>query len=71
MAAIKAICYHVPGWRPWANLMSISELEPESVGLDPSRPELILDNRSGSEKRETAPSFTRDAPAERETASRG
>jgi len=21
MAAIKAICYHVPGWRPWANLM--------------------------------------------------
>jgi len=22
MAALKAICYHVPGWRPWANLMS-------------------------------------------------
>jgi predicted PurR-regulated permease PerM len=44
MAGIKAICYHVPGWRPWANLMSITELEPESAGLDPSRPELILDD---------------------------
>jgi predicted PurR-regulated permease PerM len=46
MAAIKAICYHVPGWRPWANLMSITELEPEAepVNLEPSRPELVLDN---------------------------
>jgi predicted PurR-regulated permease PerM len=25
MAAIKAICYHVPGWRPWANLMGPTE----------------------------------------------
>ncbi|MFN4258670.1 MAG: AI-2E family transporter [Gemmataceae bacterium] len=25
MAAIKTICYHVPGWRPWANLMGTSE----------------------------------------------
>jgi predicted PurR-regulated permease PerM len=25
MAAIKAICYHVPGWRPWANLMGTTE----------------------------------------------
>lgn len=21
MAGVKSICYHVPGWRPWANLM--------------------------------------------------
>jgi AI-2 transport protein TqsA len=26
MAAIKAICYHVPGWRPWANLMGTSDV---------------------------------------------
>jgi len=25
MAAIKAICYHVPGWRPWANLMGTTD----------------------------------------------
>src|SRR5205085_1054678 len=25
VAAIKAICYHVPGWRPWANLMGTTE----------------------------------------------
>lgn len=35
MAAIKAICYHVPGWRPWANLMSASEEEPQPVILNP------------------------------------
>jgi predicted PurR-regulated permease PerM len=23
MAGVKAICWHVPGWRPWANLMGI------------------------------------------------
>jgi predicted PurR-regulated permease PerM len=42
MAAIKAICYHVPGWLPWANLMSISEEEAEPSKLDSSRPELVL-----------------------------
>jgi predicted PurR-regulated permease PerM len=29
MAAIKTICYHVPGWRPWANLMSTAGEDPE------------------------------------------
>jgi predicted PurR-regulated permease PerM len=53
MAGIKAICYHVPGWRPWANLMGITELEPESAGLDPSRPELILDTGSASDLKDT------------------
>lgn len=26
MAALKAVCYHVPGWRPWANLMSTEDV---------------------------------------------
>lgn len=25
MAGVKAICFHVPGWRPWANLMSADD----------------------------------------------
>ena len=29
MAGVKAICFHVPGWRPWANLMSAEEGEPQ------------------------------------------
>jgi predicted PurR-regulated permease PerM len=36
MAAVKAICYHVEGWRPWANLMSTSEEVPRPVTLDGS-----------------------------------
>jgi predicted PurR-regulated permease PerM len=28
MAGVKAICWHVPGWRPWANLMGIDRGEP-------------------------------------------
>jgi predicted PurR-regulated permease PerM len=42
MAAIKAICFHVPGWRPWANLMSITELDPEPPPLENSRPDLEI-----------------------------
>jgi AI-2 transport protein TqsA len=45
MAAIKAICYHVPGWRPWANLMGTSDevaaepapLEMSAAGLPASK----------------------------------
>src|SRR5262249_50420293 len=33
MAAIRAVCFHVPGWRPWANLMSTGEEEPRPVIL--------------------------------------
>jgi predicted PurR-regulated permease PerM len=25
MAALKAVCMHVPGWRPWANLMGTDD----------------------------------------------
>ena len=35
MAALKAICYHVPGWRPWANLMSTGEADHHPVILYP------------------------------------
>jgi predicted PurR-regulated permease PerM len=35
MAALKAICYHVPGWRPWANLMSTGEMDHHPVILSP------------------------------------
>jgi AI-2 transport protein TqsA len=34
VAALKAICYHVPEWRPWANLMSSHDY-PESPPSDP------------------------------------
>jgi AI-2 transport protein TqsA len=33
MAAIKAICSHVPGWRPWANLMGTTDHD-ETVPLE-------------------------------------
>lgn len=35
MAALKAICYHVPGWRPWANLMSTGVEDHRPVILSP------------------------------------
>jgi predicted PurR-regulated permease PerM len=35
MGGIKAICYHVPGWRPWANLMGTTEYDhPAPVPLE-------------------------------------
>jgi predicted PurR-regulated permease PerM len=40
MAAVKAICVHVPGWRPWANLMGTREedaaFEEELEAADPA-----------------------------------
>lgn len=52
MAAIKAICYHVPGLRPWANLMGTSdeELPTEEPVADAElshRPEPRTEKRSG------------------------
>jgi predicted PurR-regulated permease PerM len=35
MAALKAICFHVPGWRPWANLMSTGVEDHRPVILNP------------------------------------
>jgi predicted PurR-regulated permease PerM len=31
MGAIKAICEHVPGWQPWANLMSARDAVPAAL----------------------------------------
>jgi predicted PurR-regulated permease PerM len=39
MAALKAICAHVPGWRRWANLMGTAEIEP--LGEKGQNPEMI------------------------------
>src|SRR5262249_23183694 len=44
MAALKAICMHVPGWRPWANLMGTydgpapPEAEVQAVVEPPLKP---------------------------------
>jgi predicted PurR-regulated permease PerM len=35
MAAVKAICTHVPGWEAWANLMSTREPEPPKPPPEP------------------------------------
>jgi hypothetical protein len=32
MAALKTICFHVPGWRVWANLMD-TRSAPEGAGV--------------------------------------
>lgn len=40
MAGIKAICEHVPGWKPWANLMSAREADVPA----PVSPKTILDD---------------------------
>jgi predicted PurR-regulated permease PerM len=42
MAAIKSICDHVPGWKPWANLMSADDADAPAAdalkaGFDPTR----------------------------------
>jgi predicted PurR-regulated permease PerM len=48
MAATKTICYHVPGWRPWANLMDSRDRPPR-----PEPPE--GDGRAPSEAITTPP----------------
>jgi predicted PurR-regulated permease PerM len=52
MAAIKAICDHVPGWKPWANLMSASEADTptstathKTIAADPDRT-VVMDGAS-------------------------
>jgi hypothetical protein len=34
IAAVKAVCYHVPEWRPWANLMSSHDINEGGSALD-------------------------------------
>jgi predicted PurR-regulated permease PerM len=49
MAAVKSICFHVPGWRPWANLMSTAEEDPE-----PEKP--VLKPEGAGDSNHAAPS---------------
>lgn len=35
MGAIKAICEHVPGWQPWANLLSARDVTPPAIPAPP------------------------------------
>ena len=52
MAAVKAVCNHVPDWKPWANLMSSHEEippEPEVVG-----PSLSVDGPVAEDRRTPA-----------------
>lgn len=42
MAAVKSICENVPGWKPWANLMSAREEPPRGPGA----PDATLSMRS-------------------------
>jgi predicted PurR-regulated permease PerM len=48
MAAVKVICYHVPGWRPWANLMSTAEEERKPVILNAPLTERPLEAEAAS-----------------------
>jgi hypothetical protein len=58
MAALKSICEHVPGWQPWANLMSASEkdvpvpavLNAKMLGVDPDRTVVMDGEASMSSK---------------------
>jgi predicted PurR-regulated permease PerM len=53
MAGIKSICEHVPGWKPWANLMSAREadvpippqVQPKTLLDDPDRT-VVMDGES-------------------------
>jgi predicted PurR-regulated permease PerM len=56
MAAIKAVCTHVPDWQAWANLMSTREpREPvPEMAETPAVPALLTDNTMAANKAETA-----------------
>jgi predicted PurR-regulated permease PerM len=41
MAGAKTICYHVPEWRAWANLMDVRDGPPEERAEDPLETQLL------------------------------
>jgi hypothetical protein len=55
MAALKSICERVPGWEPWANLMSASEkdvpvpavIHAKTLVNDPDRT-VVMESQDGS-----------------------
>jgi hypothetical protein len=40
MAVVRTVCFHVPGWRPWANLMGTGE-EPAGEAAHPASSPVI------------------------------
>jgi AI-2 transport protein TqsA len=44
MAALKAVCAHVPGWQAWANLMGTSEVPVDLDKTELMRAEKLLDD---------------------------
>jgi AI-2 transport protein TqsA len=54
MAGIKAICEHVPGWKPWANLMSARDADPppptRHLGDGPDRTVIMAPSGDGDGK---------------------
>jgi predicted PurR-regulated permease PerM len=60
IAAVKAVCYHVPEWRPWANLMSSHEDEkPRRHEPPPHPPRNGETHVDGAAPREHAPTAER------------
>lgn len=65
MAAVKAVCYHVPGWRPWANLMSTNETDLDTETEQAARAGLLEDTQllpaeDASQLRAAAESVTKE-----------
>ncbi len=51
IAAVKAVCFHVPEWRPWANLMSShDETEPSEQPGPPQPEETHVDHAPAPEQ---------------------
>jgi hypothetical protein len=58
MAAIKAICSQMPDLRPWANLMSISRLDPDEEAVpespEPERTGMEAPSSNGPQRQQPA-----------------
>ena len=65
MAGIKAILYHVPEWRPWANLMSSTEDDSAQPPAEaPTAPPTTSDLANGKPGEAHADGrFTAEGPA--------
>jgi predicted PurR-regulated permease PerM len=61
MAGVKSVCMHVPGWRPWANLMSAEEIDVKSEGVA----DAITDDASPADAMLNAPPASPNGEAER------
>lgn len=66
MAGVKSVCMHVPGWRPWANLMSAEEIDVKSEGVA----DAITDDASPTDAMLNAPPASPNGEAERAAAER-